>query len=221
MSDMNQTILAKSDQLNAADIQEPRTITITSMKVESSSQDQPVTVHYEGDNGKPFKPSKTVRRIMVALWGSHSEEYIGRSMTLYNDPSVTWANKAIGGIRVSHMSDISRPQAIVLPTAKSKHTEYIVKPLENAPAKREPQRATADQSKPDQNPGKFTLRDQSYETAAEFAEAVKTLVTKPALAKRFQAERRDDLQALTQGDDSEIGWELVDYLSKLAEEQQQ
>lgn len=73
MTDMSKTIEPNSDQLNADDLLTgPRTITITDVKVREGS-DQPVSVFYEGDNGKPYKPGKSMRRLMIAVWGTDSE----------------------------------------------------------------------------------------------------------------------------------------------------
>ncbi len=105
MLDMTPTIKAKSDQLNADDlIGGPITIKIT--KVSKGAADQPININYEGDSGKPFKPCKTVRRILVAAWGKDGTLYVGKSMTIYNDQSVLWGGKPVGGIRISHLSDI-------------------------------------------------------------------------------------------------------------------
>jgi len=105
MLDMTPTIKAKSDQLNADDlIGGPITIKITN--VSKGAADQPININYDGDGGKPFKPCKTVRRILVAAWGKDGTLYVGKSMTIYNDQSVMWGGKPVGGIRISHLSDI-------------------------------------------------------------------------------------------------------------------
>jgi hypothetical protein len=66
---LNATIIPKSDQLNADDlISGPRTIKITA--VESGSAEQPVSIQYHGGTGRPYKPSKSMRRVLVAMWGT-------------------------------------------------------------------------------------------------------------------------------------------------------
>ena len=61
--DMSRFIEAKSDQLNADDlIGAPRTITIT--RVTGNDGDQPVSIFYEGDGGKPFKPCKDRKSVV-------------------------------------------------------------------------------------------------------------------------------------------------------------
>lgn len=63
------TIIPKSDQLNADDlITGSLTVKVTAVKGSSEPQ-QPVSIHYEGDNGKPYKPCKSMRRVLVSAWG--------------------------------------------------------------------------------------------------------------------------------------------------------
>lgn len=126
--DMTAFIEAKSDQINADDlISGPRTITIT--RVSQGSAEQPVNVSFEGDDGKPFRPCKTVRRIMVAVWGPDAKDYVGRSMTLYRDPKVKFGGMEVGGIRVSHMSHIDDARTLALMATKGKRIPYKVLPL--------------------------------------------------------------------------------------------
>ena len=62
---IQKTIEAKSDQLNADDlIGKSRTIKITDVKVLDSDV-QPVLISFEGDNGKPYKPSKGMIRVLA------------------------------------------------------------------------------------------------------------------------------------------------------------
>ena len=127
--DISDTIQAKSDQLNADDlISAPRTITITA--VTKGTPDNPVIIRYEGDSGRPFKPCKTVRRILSLGWGVMANEWAGKSVTLYNDPSVIYAGKAIGGIRIKAMSDIPKRIVVSLSTTRGKKSEHKIDVLE-------------------------------------------------------------------------------------------
>jgi hypothetical protein len=128
MIDVSDTIVAKSDQLNADDlIGGPITIRITD--VNKPGGDQPITIKYEGDNGRPFKPCKTVRRILVKAWGKDASAWKGRLMTLYNDPSVKWAGKEVGGLRVSHLSNISSDMEISLTETRGSKKPHKIKKL--------------------------------------------------------------------------------------------
>ena len=128
MSDMTPTIVPKSDQLNSDDlISGPITIKITGVTIKSG--EQPVSIFYEGDNGKPYKCCKSMARIMVAAWGADSKRYVGRSLTLYRDPDVKWAGMAVGGIRISHMSDIADDMTMALTVTRSNRKPFTVRPL--------------------------------------------------------------------------------------------
>ena len=136
MIDMTETIKPKSDQLNADDLlAEPMTIKIT--KVSKATNEQPIAVNFEGDNNKPYFPCKSMRRVMVAAWGKDASQYVGRSMTLFRDAKVTWAGAEVGGIRISHMSDINGKLTLSLTATKQSKKPYIVFPLGNvAPPKK-------------------------------------------------------------------------------------
>lgn len=128
MIDVSKTIAPKSDQLNADDlIASPMTIRVT--KVSLLAGDMPIAISFEGDNGKPYKPCKSMRRVLVQIWGKDGNLYIGRSMTLYRDEKVVFGGQAVGGIRISHMSDISEAKTIALTASKAKRLPYTVQPL--------------------------------------------------------------------------------------------
>lgn len=128
--DMRPTITPKSDQLNADDlIAGPRTVTITAVKASPGSAEQPVAVYFEGDGGKPYMPCKSMRRVMVAVWGPDASQYAGRAMTLYRDPEVTWGGMAVGGIRISHMSGMDREMVLALTATKRARKPFTVQPL--------------------------------------------------------------------------------------------
>lgn len=129
MSDMTATIAPKSDQINADDlIAGPRTITVTRVTVNPGAE-QPVNVFFEGDGGKPFRPGKSMRRVLVAVWGPDPSAYAGRSMTLFRDPEVTWGGMAVGGIRISHMSHMDGPMVLALTATKNARKPFRVEPL--------------------------------------------------------------------------------------------
>lgn len=132
MNDMKSAIEAKSDQLNSSDlVSGPITVTIS--RVTIASGEQPVSVFYAGDNGKPYKPCKSMARVMVHAWGADANNYSGRSMTLYRDQNVKWGGMAIGGIRISHMSHVAGPITMSLAVTKGKWAPYSVQPLRENP----------------------------------------------------------------------------------------
>jgi hypothetical protein len=127
---MTDTIIPKSDQLNAEDLLSgPRTVTVKEVR-KSGSAEQPVDIVLaEFPDSRPFKPSKTVRRILVAAWGAEASAYVGRRMTLYRDPAIRFGGQDVGGIRISHMSDLEKPLKIALTVTRGKRAAHIVQPL--------------------------------------------------------------------------------------------
>lgn len=129
MDDMTQAIVPKSDQINADDlIAGPMTIKITGVKI--ASTEQPVSMSFEGNDKKVFRPCKSMCRVMVSAWGPDSSKYTGRSLTLFCDPSVKWGGVNVGGIRISHMSHISEPMTMALTDKKGSRKRYTVEVLE-------------------------------------------------------------------------------------------
>lgn len=133
MSDTNfrDTIEPRSDQLNYDDVAgTTKTITVTSVK--RGTPDQPVTINYEGDNGRPYKPCKSMRRVLVWAWGEDGRAWAGRSMTLNGDPEVKFGGVKVGGIRISHLSHIDKTLELSLTVTKGKRAPYVVHPLKQA-----------------------------------------------------------------------------------------
>ena len=126
ISDLTPTIKPKSDQLNADDLLTgPMNVTITNIK--SGPTDQPVHIHIEGQ--QPYKPCKTMRRVLITAWGSDGKAWIGKSMTLYCDPTVKFGGIALGGIRISHLSHIDQTLNMMLTATRGRKTQVVVKPL--------------------------------------------------------------------------------------------
>ena len=125
--DFSDTIAPKSDQLNADDLLTgPITVTITG--VSRGTPDQPINVAIDGGH-MPYRPAKSMRRVMVAAWGANGSDWVGKRLTLFCDPAVTFGGVALGGIRISHMSGISGPLSLMLTTTRSKRKQYTVEPL--------------------------------------------------------------------------------------------
>ena len=129
MNDILKTIEPKSDQLNADDLIGGRTITIKIVDVTIEPGDQPVSLHFEGDNGKPYKPGKSMRRVIVNAWGTDTKSWIGRRMTLYRDDKVIFGGMQVGGIRISHMSNIKQSITMALTATRASRKPYTVQPL--------------------------------------------------------------------------------------------
>lgn len=199
MSDMSAAIKPKSDQLNADDlIAGPRTITITGVDVRPGA-DQPVSVRFEGDNGKPWKPCKSMCRVMVMAWGADSSQYAGQSVTLFRDPRVTWGGMEVGGIRIAAMTGIDRDLSAVLTKSKSKREMVTIKRL-TKPTK---PAAVSPPSETVEGGGiVYRIGAKHFDTLSEWmAMASKIMATDRADA--FLAAHADLLDAMAAGDEFE------------------
>lgn len=129
MNDMSSVIIPKSDQLNADTLLAgPRIITITGVDIRPGTE-QPVSISFDGDDGKVWRPCKSMSRVLVAAWGPDASKYVGRSIKLFTDPTVTWGGMKVGGIRISHLSHIERDMLIALTATKGKKVMATIKPL--------------------------------------------------------------------------------------------
>lgn len=128
VTNLRDTIIPKSDQLNAEQLLSS-SLTITVTNVKRGDGEQPVIINYANDEGRPFKPCKTMRKILIFAWGDDGRNWVGKSMTLYCDPEVKFGGVKVGGIRISHMTGIERDMAVSLNTTKGKKGEFIIKKL--------------------------------------------------------------------------------------------
>lgn len=130
MTDISHTLIAKSDQLNAVDIiGTEKLLTITSVDVKQSGE-QPVVIHYEGENKRPWKPALTARRILAALWGSDSSKWVGHTVAVHCDPTVVYAGEEVGGIRPHAATGIDSERVIKLKERRGpKPKTFTIQPL--------------------------------------------------------------------------------------------
>ena len=133
ISNLRDTIVPKSDQLNAEQLLGgPMTITITDVR-RGMTDEQPIIISYSGDQGRPYKPCKSMRKVLVFAWGEDGRQWIGRSMTLFNNPEVMFGGVKVGGIRISHLSDIERDIALSLTKTRGKKEQFTIQRLTHDP----------------------------------------------------------------------------------------
>jgi len=121
------SIIPKSDQLNAEDLLSgPITVTVTDVK--QGTAEQPIAIMIDGGR-QPYKPCKTMRKVLVYCWTDQAANWIGKRMTLYADPDVMWAGVKVGGIRISHLSGIESRVVLMLAESKQKRKAVTVDPL--------------------------------------------------------------------------------------------
>jgi hypothetical protein len=130
--DLSETIAPRSDQQNYDDyLAGSRTVTISA--VTAGNAEQPVNVELAEYPGRPFKPNKSMRRVLVMAWGADSTAYVGRRLTLVGNPAVKYGGKAVGGIEIAAMSHLDKPLNVALTETRGKKRPFTVQPLKEAP----------------------------------------------------------------------------------------
>ena len=130
--DMSASIAPKSDQLDAIElVAGPQTFTIEN--VTPHNAEQPWNFHL-AEFPRPWRPGKSMLRVMAAAWGLDGKKYIGQRVTLYCDPSVQFGNDTVGGTRISHLSGIEKPLRVPLLVKRGKSAVFTVQPLKDEPA---------------------------------------------------------------------------------------
>ena len=130
--DITDSLAANSAQQNYDEyLAGPKTVTVAEVK--QGTAEQPVNVELVEFPGKPFKPAKSVRRVLAAAWGTDASQWTGRRLTIYGDPSVRYGGKEVGGLRVSHVSHIDKPITVALTVTRGKRAPFTVQPLPDAP----------------------------------------------------------------------------------------
>ena len=126
--DITDTLAPNSSQVNADDFV-GRTAVVTVAGVEKIAGDQPLAVHLHEFPGRPWKPGKTVRRILAAAWGTDASQWAGRRAELFTDQEVTFGKVKVGGIRVSRLSHLDKPLSLALTATRGKKQTHRVDPL--------------------------------------------------------------------------------------------
>ena len=127
--DILSTTAPSSTQLNYDDVPNGASITVTITGVTKGSAEQPVNIELAEYPRRPFKPSKSMRRVLVAAWGPNTSTYTGRKMTLFGDPNITFGKEKVGGIRISHLSNLDRALTVPLTVTRGKRTPFTIQPL--------------------------------------------------------------------------------------------
>ncbi|SUA58228.1 hypothetical protein [Oligella urethralis] len=108
MSDITYALEAKSDQLNAVDLAGAEPVIRIREVRDTRAAQQPVWIYFDGDNNRPWKPSKGMLRVLAAGWGVNTNNWLGKLVKIYCDNTVKFGNDEVGGIRIRAMSDINK-----------------------------------------------------------------------------------------------------------------
>ncbi|QBY44023.1 hypothetical protein QE197_11150 [Arsenophonus nasoniae] len=128
--DLLRTVIPKSDQLNFEDVQ-TQSITAVIKSIRAGTKEQPVFIDLVGYDGRPYKPSKSMRRVLIGGWGSDGHSWVGKTLTLMGDPSVKFGGVTVGGIKIYAMSDINADFSMMLSVSRGRRAEHRVKKIQN------------------------------------------------------------------------------------------
>lgn len=131
---MKITAEPRSDQWNADDfIGGPRVFTIASVK--PGTAEQKYDIELAEGQGRAWRPPLTVLRLLIAAWGDEASQWTGRRVELYRDESIRFRSDAVGGIRVSRMSDLpgNKTFTVKLTSTRGRRATHTVDPLPDAP----------------------------------------------------------------------------------------
>jgi hypothetical protein len=146
--------------------------------------------------------------LLVRVWGPDANKYIGQSLTIYCDPTVTWAGKPEGGIRVSHMTGLDEEIVEYMRTSREKTKPYKILPLATAPAA-----STTDAAEKWTNTyiGKLqaskTLDDVAALENGQAARLTELKTKRPELHERIAAAAEARRGQLTPADDLDAGFD--------------
>ena len=139
MTSLEKALAPNSDQLNADDlIAGPITCTITHVRIKevTGKGQQPIEVDL-AEYPRPYRPCKSMGRLLLYVWGVESL-WVGKRLTLYRDDSVQFGGDKVGGIRISHVSDLgARQKDISLTATRGKKAIFTVRQLEEKPKQAE------------------------------------------------------------------------------------
>lgn len=130
--DISQALVAKSDQLNASDLS-GNPIVVTIKAVRKGDASKPVIVDLVGMDGRPWKPSKGMLRVVASKWGVEADAWAGRMVKLANNPEVIYAGEKVGGVEVIAMSHIDAaftiPVRVSQKKVKQHHVAVLAEPV--------------------------------------------------------------------------------------------
>lgn len=117
-----------STQINADDlIGGPQVITITGVR--RGNSEQPVEILSKEYPDKAYRPGKSMIRVLIAAWGTKVDDYTGRRLMIYRDPTIRFGKDVVGGIRISAMSHLDQRLTLPLTVTRGRRQQYTVDPL--------------------------------------------------------------------------------------------
>jgi hypothetical protein len=199
MVNVRQTIVIKTDRLNADDLigGATRTITVAGAKIVSDPA-QPFAISFQGDGGKPYYPCLSMRKLLMDCWGEETDGWIGHSMTLVRDDKVKYGKDEVGGLRITHMTHIPKDTTLALTVTRGIKKPYTVKVLRVVPGVAVSAEEARTMLETAANDGSAALRDMWTSLPAATRKAVSPTGCPPELktiAEGIDADRAAALAA--------------------------
>ena len=110
--DITDALAPTSDQLDAVELVNPRTFTIGTGSALGKREGKTVAEIRLADFPRVWRPSKGMLDVLAACWGTDAKQWVGRRVTVYNDPDVMFGRDKVGGIRISHLSHIDTARKV-------------------------------------------------------------------------------------------------------------
>lgn len=225
ISKLRDTIVPKSDQFNADDLLAgPITVNVVGVK-RGDTAEQPISIEIDGGR-QPYKPCKSMRRVMIAAWGDDGRKWVGQRMTLYCDPDVKFGGVKVGGIRISHMTGINGRLTVMLTTTRSKRSEFSVQELQAAaPAEDGIASATTLDELKDAYKRSYTAAKRAGKDTAPIEKAYndrKAELSAPPQAGQpmTYAEVADAIEKAKTRDDFDLACDLIQYVADLQQREE-
>lgn len=131
--DLAETLIGESLELTADDlIAGPKLLRITKIEITDDPKRR-VAIFYEGDEGKPYRPCLTMRRVLAGCFGANADDYIGQTIEVYRDSEVVYGKQKVGGVRIRRAS-IEKTVTIMVQVSRGKKAPWTVHPLPESTA---------------------------------------------------------------------------------------
>lgn len=131
--DITDALAPNSDQLDAIELVNPRTFTIDVGSGLGKREGKTVAEIRLVDFPRVWRPSKGMLDVLAACWGVDAKQWVGRRVTVYNDPKVMFGPNMVGGIRISHLSHIDGARSVdIRASGAGRKQKWKVEPLPDA-----------------------------------------------------------------------------------------
>lgn len=124
-ADLAGSVKTKSDQLNADDLISGALTGRIARITKGATPEQPVNIHLSCWH-VPWRPCKTERRVLIALWGEDPAAWMGRTLRIQRDATVAYGGENVGGVRIAGASHIQGEVSVMLNKSKGKKARRTV-----------------------------------------------------------------------------------------------